>query len=93
MATSVVYLVIWGHLVASQVVSSHVATGQQTGHAHLGTTFEVIQSSGESYNGQKEALHFQSDPGHSSSTTQQVKIPAADSSLKENICGSLELLW
>lgn len=30
----------------------------------------------------KEALQFQSDPGHSSSTTQQVKIPAADSSSK-----------
>lgn len=34
MAANAVYLVIWGHLVASQVVSSHVATGQQTGHAH-----------------------------------------------------------
>lgn len=64
-----------------------MATGQPTGHARKGTTFEVIPSSGVSYNGQKEALRFHSDPGQSSNTTEQVKIPAADSSLKENICG------
>jgi len=92
MATSVVYLVMWGHLVASQVVSSRMATGQQTGHAHNSATFEVIQSSGR-VTMVKKALRFHSDPGQNSNPTEQVQIPAADSLLKENICSSLELLW
>lgn len=91
-ATRVVYLVIRGHLVASQVVSSHVANSQQAGMP-VKAQQEVIQSSGASYNGQKAVLRFHSDPGQNSNTTEQVKMPAADSSPKENICGSLELLW